>query len=89
MTFKEELIIAALKIIPYDRYDLMADAAVKIANHVINMLPQDVPEAPREFWLIAGRYFESEHDARMWAISEFPKMCDDFGQLIIHAQEKP
>jgi hypothetical protein len=44
--------------------------------------PKPIPSA-REHWLIAGRYFENEHDAIMWQ----GRNQSDFNEGIIHVRE--
>lgn len=42
------------------------------------------PSLPKEFWLIAGRYFESEHDAKLWFNTHY---WPDPKDKIIHVRE--
>lgn len=49
-----------------NRVSLTKSQAIAIASEI--MLTYF--KKPREYWLIAGRYFESEHDAKMWTKNE-------------------
>lgn len=48
------------KILQYSNHNQQCDYWVDVP------LVREESDNPKEYWLVAGRYFESEHDAIMW-----------------------